>query len=257
MGSLAVILACVGLLTGKMLTAEYLIRDTFDNFTKMAKKFTESNKKMGKQIQDMALMGMLTEEMREKGEINNPYDNEELIKLAPKDGKKPSKAYQDAWKKVAGQSKQNMAKVKKKFAALSAEDKARLQKNLERIVLVLPLQQEMIDRGEIPKPDDAWKDLAPKSFSEKPSKEYLASLAKFSKQTAKNMKKIKKKLYTLSDAEAERLQGKVGSTLANQISYWQKLKMITSYWDILWFLLAISTAWRLGAGTSAFSRQGI
>jgi hypothetical protein len=255
MGALAVLLACVGMLTGKMLTAEYLIRDTFKSVASITKKFSEVNKKMGKQFQNLALMGMLTEEMRDKGEIKNPY--EELKKLAPKYGEKPSKAYLAAEKKANKQLKKNLSKVKKKFGTLSAADKERLQKKLERIALIIPLQQEMIDNGEIPKPDNKWKDLAPKSLKEKPSKEYLAAVNKYAMQIAKNMKKIKKKLYTLSDAEAERLTGKIGSIFSNQISYWQKLKMVTSYWDILWFLLAISTAWGLGNGTSSLSRQGL
>ena len=111
----------------------------------------------------------------------------------------------------------------------------------------------MISNGEIPKPDEKWKELAPKSFKEKPSKEYLEALEKYSVQVDENMKKVKKKLFTLSDAEAERLKDNMGSSISNQISYWQKLKMVTSYWDILWFLLAVSTAWGLGNGTSSLS----
>ena len=257
MGALAVALACVGMLCGKMLTAEYLIRDTFKSFASMTEKFTKANSKFGKQFQDMALMGMLAEEMRESGEISDPKNNEDLKKLAPKPGEKASKAYLDAWKKVGVEAKRNMAKVKKKFAKLSKADKARLKKKMERLILVIPLQQEMISNGEIPKPDEKWKELAPKSFKEKPSKEYLEALEKYSVQVAENMKKVKKKLFTLSDAEAERLKNNMGSSISNQISYWQKLKMVTSYWDILWFLLAVSTAWGLGNGTSSLSRQGL
>ena len=99
MGALAVALACVGMLCGKMLTAEYLIRDTFKSFASMTEKFTKANSKFGKQFQDMALMGMLAEEMRESGEISDTKNNEDLKKLAPKPGEKASKAYLDAWKK--------------------------------------------------------------------------------------------------------------------------------------------------------------
>jgi hypothetical protein len=254
-GALAVLLACVGMLCGKMLTAEYLIRDTFKSFASMTEKFTKADKKLGKQFQDMALMGMLTDEMMENGELINPYKNDDLKKLAPKIGEKPSKAYLAAWKKADAQAKQNTAKIKKKFAKLSKADKARLQKHLDRLALVIPLQQEMIDNGEIPKPDDKWKELAPKSFKEKPSKEYLEAMQKYSMQVAENMKKVKKKLYTLSDAEAERLKNNMGSTISNQISYWNKLKMVTSYWDILWFLLAVSTAWGLGSGSSSLFQR--
>lgn len=249
MGGLAVLLACIGMLCGKMLTAEYLIRDTFQSFTKMAENFTKADKQMGQQFRDRALMAILTEEMKENGEIRDA--NAEL----GEDGEKASKAYNDALKKANEQYKQNEAKVRKKFATLSKEDKARLQKKMDRALLVIPLQQEMIDNGEIPKPDDSWKELAPKSFKEKPSKEYLEALKKYSMQVAENLKKVKKKLYTLSDAEAERLKNNMGSSISNQISYWQKLKMVMSYWDILWFLLAVSTAWGLGNGSSNFFQR--
>ena len=247
MGALAVGLAVVGMLCGKMLTAEYLIRDTFKSFSRMTEKFSEVNKKMGQQFKDMALMGILAEEMRENGEISEPNKAD-----------KSSKATQNDWKKISEQFKQNQAKVKKKFATLSAEDKARLQKKADRKILIFPLMQEMIANGEIPKPDDKWKELAPKNFSkEKPSKEYLEAVKKSTMQSMENLKKVKKKLYSLSDEEAERLKDNMGSSISNQISYWEKLKMVTSYWDILWFLLAISTAWGLGNGTSSLSRQGL
>ena len=256
-GAMAVMLACVGLLAGKMLTAEFQIRDMTESLTNITKQMSKVGSKMGKQFRDMALMGMLSEEMRESGEITNPYDNEKLKKLAPKDWSKQSKEYKAANEKARKEFKQNQAKVKKKFASLLEEDKVRLQKKLDRMMLIFPLQQEMIEKGEIPKPDDAWKDLAPKSFKEKPSKEYLESLKKYTAQVSENMKVVKKKLYALSDAEAERLKGKIGSSFSSQFSYWQKLKMVTSYWDILWCLLAISTAWGLGTGTSSLSRQGM
>ena len=257
MGALAVGLAVVGMLCGKMLTAEYLLRDTFKSFSRMTEKLTKGNNKFGKQLQDVALMGMLTNEMRESGEISDPYKNDDLKKLAPKKGEKPSKAYNEAWKKAGILAKRNMDKVKKKFASLSKKDKARLQKNLDRMFLAVPLYQEMVDNGEIPKLDKSYKELAPKSFKDKPSKEYLEAFKKYSIQYAENMKKVRKKLYSLSDEEAERLKNNVGSSISNQISYWQKLKMVTSYWDILWFLLAISTAWGLGNGTSSLSRQDL
>lgn len=247
---MAVALACVGMLCGKMLTAEYLIRDTFKSFTSMSEKFSKFNKNIGKQFKDAALMGMLAEEMRENGEISDSYKD-------PKKGKESTKTAKKDWKKIGEQFKRNQAKVKKKFATLSAEDKARLQKKLDRAILIFPLTQEMIANGEIPKPDDKWKELAPKSFKEKPSKEYLEAVKKSTMQSMENMKKVKKKLYSLSDAEVKRLKDNMGSSISNNISYWQKLKMVTSYWDILWFLLAISTAWGLGNGTSSLSRQDL
>ena len=254
-GLVAVLLACVGMVAGKMLTAEYFIRDTFKDFASMTKEISKSSKQFGKQFQDLALMGMLADEMREKGELKD--NSEEVKKLAPKSGEKASKAYLAAVKKSTKQFKQNMALVKKKFKTLSKADKVRLQKKIERLMLVIPLQEEMIANGEISKPDESWKELAPKTLKEKPSKEYLAAFKKYNMQVAGNMEIIKKKLYSMSDADAERLQGKLSGTVAGQISYWQKLKMVSSYWDILWFLLAISTAWGLGNGTSKFSRQGI
>ena len=257
MGALAVALACVGMLCGKMLTAEYLIRDTFKSFASMTEKFSKANSKFGKQFQDLALMGMLAEEMRESGEISDTKNNEDLKKLAPKPGEKPSKAYLDALKKTGILAKRNMAKVKKKLAALSKADRARLQKKIDRALLAFPLYQEMVDKGEISKLDESYKDLAPKSFKDNPSKEYLEALKKYDMQYNENMKKVKKKLYALSDVEVERLKSNMGSSISNQISYWQKLKMTMSYWDILWFLLAISTAWGLGNGTSSLSRQGM
>ena len=254
-GLVAVLLACVGLVAGKMLTAEYFIRDTFKDFASITKEMSKSGKQFGKKFQDMALMGILADEMRDNGELKD--NSKELERLAPVAGEKPSKEYSAALKKSLRQSKQNMAIVKKKFKSLSKADKAQLQKKLERIVLLLPLQKEMIANGEIPKPDESWKELAPKTLKEKPSKEYLTAFKKYNMQVAGNMKIVKKKLYSLSDAEAERLQGELSSLVSGQISYWQKLKMVSSFWDILWFLLAISTAWGLGNGTSKFSRQGL
>jgi hypothetical protein len=248
MGAVAVALACVGLLAGKLLTAEYQIRNVFKSFENMSKEFAKADKEMGGKFQELAQMGILGEEMREKGEIKD--NNEELDKLAPKAGEKPSKEYQAALKKSFAISQANQEKIKKKFKTLSNAQKAALQKKVERLLLAKPLYDEMVANGEITKPDESWEEkLAPKE-GEKPSKEYLEALKKYQAQETENLKKVKEKLFSMSDADAKRLQESLGSTISGSISYWEKLKMVSSFWDILWFLLAISTAWGLGTGTS-------
>ena len=253
-GALAVALACIGLLTGKMLSAEYLVLDSFKGLPKMFKKMTQFNGRSGKQSQEDAFLSRLKEEMQDNGEISDPYKSEEVKKIAPKIGEKPSEGYKKALKEA---SKQNMAKVKKKLATLSAEDKARLQKIHSRLGLIFPLWEEMIASGEISKPDKKYKDLAPKNIKEKPSKEYLEAKKKYDIQMAENMKKIRVKLAKISDAEAKRLEGEIASSFANRYSYWEKLEMLMSLWDILWFIVAFSIAGKLGTGTSIFSKQGI
>lgn len=253
MGVLAVLLATVGMLTGKLLTAEYFIRDSARSLTEMAGNLSKLDKNAAKQFQDMALMGLLAEEMLDNGEIKD--SSAELAKLAPKKGETESKEYQEASQKALAQSQQNIEAVKSKFKKLSSADKARLKKKLERLPLLLPLKDEMIANGEIPKPDERLEKLAPKSFDEEPSEEYLEAMQKNMAQEMESMKKVRQKLYALSDEEAERLKDELGSTFASRISYWDKLKMVTSWWDVLWYLLAVSTAWGLGNGTSSLSRQ--
>jgi hypothetical protein len=253
-GAIAVALACVGLLTGKMLSAEYLVRDSFQGLPKVFKKMTQFNGRFGKQLQREAFLSTLKQEMQDNGEISDPSKSEELKKNAPEIGEKPSKEYKRALKEA---SRPNIAKVKKKFATLSAEDKARLQKKQSRLILIFPLQDEMIASGEISRLDKKWKDLAPKNSKEKSSKEYLKASKKYAIQSAENMKKIRMKLAKISDAEAKRLEGKIASSFANKLSYWKKLEMIMSLWDILWFIVAFSIARKLGSGNSIFSRKEI
>lgn len=244
MGAAAVALACVGLLTGKLLTAEYLIRDTFKSFASLSKELAKVDKQMAGKFQESAQMGVLYEEMLAKGEIQD--NSGELEKLAPQSfNEKPSEEY----RKTLEMQNANQEKVRKKFQSLAKAEKAALQKKVERQLLIVPLHEEMAASGEIRKADAGWEKLVPKE-GEKPSPEYLDALKKHTAQVAENMKKVREKLYALSDAEAERLQGKLGSTFSEHISYWRKLKMVSSFWDILWFLLAISTAWGLGSGTS-------
>ncbi|MDD5597806.1 MAG: hypothetical protein PHV82_07665 [Victivallaceae bacterium] len=253
MGAAAVALACAGLLAGKLLDAEYLIRDTFKSFAKISGELAKVDKKAAAMLRDETQMAVLSDEMSEKGEIGN--NNAEVEKLAPKAGEKPSEAYNAALAKNREMNKASRDKVGKKFKSLSKAEKAELQKKVDRLLLIAPLHKEMLAAGELPKPDESWQKLAPKAGG-KPSKEYLDALKKHGEQLTANLKKVKKKLYALSEADAERLRGQLGSTVAGHISYWDKLKMVSSFWDILWFLLAVSTAWGLGSGSSDLLRRG-
>ena len=192
-GALAVALACIGMLTGKMLTAEYLIRDRFKDYDQISKEFVQ---KTDKQSQEKLLLDILQEEMLANGEITDPYNNEVLNKLAPKLNEKPSQEYKKEYQRFTQKVKLNQAKVKKRFKTLSAANKARLKNKQNRLPLTFILQQEIIESGEISKPDESWKSLAPKNSKEKPSEKYLASFNKYTIQTFTNFRKIKNKLYT-------------------------------------------------------------
>jgi hypothetical protein len=246
-GLIAAGLAICGLLIGKMVTAEYYIGKAFRPVMTQLKKMTDPDK-----VDKMLLSGVLYEEMKEKGEIQDPM--EKLNKLKPKSAEKPSAAYLQAQKQVFKESIAAQKIVQQRLKTLSAADEKRLRKKFGRAMLQGILYKEMLENGEVEDPFEKIKKLAPKE-GENFSPEYKAALSKASEEHAEVMKKVKEKLKTLTPEEEKRLRSKMFDGSTYGISYFQKLKMVFSAWDILWFLLAISTAWGFGTGASGFNRN--
>jgi len=81
------------------------------------------------------------------------------------------------------------------------------------------------------------------------------ALKKEDKKTQELIKKEKakfdEKLAKLTPEEKEHLYQTGTNQVIASISYMDRIKATTSFWDILWILLAISSAWKIASGETS------
>ena len=81
------------------------------------------------------------------------------------------------------------------------------------------------------------------------------ALKKEDKKTQELIKKeraeFKEKLAKLTPEEKEHLYQLGTNQVIASISYIDRIKATTSFWDILWILLAISSAWKIASGENS------
>jgi len=99
---------------------------------------------------------------------------------------------------------------------------------------------ELVDQGAIDPRILAWQGQAGEDDTPPP-------------EVAKAMEELEKKIHEdmkhLTPADRQRLKARVADWILGEISYVERVRMTLSPWDLLWFGLALSSAFKMGAGT--------
>lgn len=118
--------------------------------------------------------------------------------------------------------------------------------SLDDVVISGMMVMEMNEKGEIDKEVvEWWND----------SQEGDAPPANIKDKVMNAEKKIQARFAGLTKDDKKRLQKKAFDKISSSLSLVDKVKATLSFWDVLWFLLAVSTAWGIGNGTSSIGNR--
>lgn len=222
-GFAAIILVLAGIITGKLLIAEYVHSSPAAANVKSDRIFYSP---------------FIYDEMLEKGEIKDPFDKNMTNTNEKKN------LFSSPASKAFDEYNEQMRKVQDKLKNITPDEEKILIQRMEQYQRFAPaLTQEMIKNGEIKDPFAKAEEfkITP---GDRPSAEHINALRNANIESIKQQRLIRNKLKTMTAEDEKRLKSGLSVQSSTKATRFDRLKTSWSYWDILWVVLAIVFAWK-------------
>ncbi len=222
-GFAAIILVLAGIITGKLLIAEYVHLSSGADKIKSDRIFYSP---------------FIYDDMLEKGEIKDPFEKDFT------DAKERKNLFSSPESKALDEYNEQMRKIQDKLKNITTDEEKNLIQRMERYQQFAPaLTQEMMKKGETKDPFAKTGEfkITP---GDRPSAEHIKALRSANIESIKQQRLIRNKLKTITAEDEKRLTSGWIAQPSTKTTRFDRLKSSWSYWDILWVLLAIIFAWK-------------
>ncbi len=231
MGIVAVVLAVVGIMLGKVILLEYAI-----NHFEFEKEFSTSMENA--QLDEEDYTEGLSRLMIEKGQYTDP--NAELIKLAKNDSATDAQ-YLQAYESIEKVTAENTKKAQAQVAGLSEAQKKEVETHFRSAPYLGYLCYKMEKDGKLPNTYDFDYEDNDNTI------EYKKALARHEATYAENMKQVREIYGKMTEEERASLRIETHTAFIPEIKSYARTQGFAASFealDILFFVLAMVVAWR-------------